>query len=156
MSDQGHYDPATYEPDRQRPRIGRTEELATKLAYSTEHGIGELMAPPPGRKHKWATGKEKWEAKQLEGQKAAGVVGKRRGRPAKPAPTPAELVADFLERLTRYQAWVIQRSYSPGILETERASILVDQRSLDQQSLLTDEVRALADVVLQVAATNER
>lgn len=157
MSDQGHYDPAIYEPDRQRPKIGPTEERVISGADRLERALTQQMASAYGRRHTWATGREKWEAKQREGQRAAGVVGKRRGRPVKPAPTPAELVADFLERLTRYQGWVINESYSPGILETERQSIAADQRSLEASGLLSDEVRALADVVLQVAvATSEQ
>jgi hypothetical protein len=151
MSSGNHYDPARYEPDRQRPRIGPTEERAARAADQLERALTGNMASPYGRKHVWATGREKWEAKQREGQRAAGVVGRRRGRPAKPAPTPAELVADFLTRLTRYQTWVINASYSPGILETERASIQADRQSLETSDLLNDELKSLADVVLQVA-----
>src|SRR5215510_1172130 len=113
----------------QRSKQTAAEETAGRLADKAERLLRQSMRPTnlTVGKHKWATGKEKWEALQSDGAKAAG---KKRGRPKKPEPTPAELLAAFIDRVLLYQEWVSSGTQSEFTLQGERECLLKQQLEL--------------------------
>lgn len=69
-------------------------DVARRLEYQAEQLLIKGMNPEfRQHKHKWATGKEKWEAVQKAGRIAAGVEGTGRGRRGR---SPEEKAVDYL------------------------------------------------------------
>jgi hypothetical protein len=142
------YDPAKYEPNKQRPLLSKAERVAMELADRAERLLRESAKSNAARKHKWATGKEKWEALQLEGAKAAGVVGRKRGRPAAPPPSPEDLLKRFMDRLALYQGWVIEGTYGPMQLVPEQQNLRAQYQRLLDLGLVYPELEQLAEVII--------
>lgn len=123
--------------NREKERIAR--EVAEGLRERADRLLKVSMNPEfKQRKHKWATGKEKWEMLQSEGRKAAGVDG--RGRPRKIV-TELDAANEFVALLEQFVAYT--------------AEIGVDENSNRLKQDLIDKFPAVAtqvgmDVILVV------
>lgn len=96
------------------------QQTARRLEYTAERLTSAAMMPTtPTHKHKWATGKEKWEAVQRAGRIAAGVEksGKRGPKPANPMELTSKLMGQ-VEGYTNLVASGDPDQIAPAIRES--------------------------------------
>lgn len=121
----------------QQGKMTSEEETSQRLADKARRLLEASMLPAhPQHKHKWATGKEKWQALQAEGAKAAGV---RRGRPVKESA--ADKLVNLLTLLQAYQL-------DPNKPSLTRLVAINYWSELEEQELWTPELEAMARFVL--------
>lgn len=117
----------------------RLVERAFKLLEAS------MMPNTPTHKHKWATGREKWEAVQEAGAKAAGKRG--RGRPRKEVNWEKKL-QDFSDGMAKYHKYVLGE-VEPSLPLEIIAGMLADELTvLETAGILTEEVAMAARMML--------
>lgn len=128
-----------------RLRRETAEQTARRLDYTAEQLVKASMRPTtPTHKHKWATGKEKWEAVQRAGRIAAGV--EKSGKRGPKTKTPQQLTDQLMGQILGWQELVA--SGDPDELAASIHSSLISQ--LED---LADSLEP-ADVALMQAALN--
>lgn len=121
-------------------------EVARKLAFRAEQLVRQSMKPgTPTGKHKWATGKEKWEAQQAAGRRAADEkAGKVSGRRAK-ANTSAVMMDLLIGKLTEAQTKLVGGQV---LSEQEISEIHGVARQVRMAEGMTDELEMLIRIVI--------
>lgn len=117
----------------------RLSERAFKLLEAS------MLPSTPTHKHKWATGREKWEAVQRDGERAAGKRG--RGRPRKEVNWEEKLRV-FTEGLAKYHRYVLGE-VEPSLPLEVIAGMLSDELTvLESVGILTGEVAMATRLML--------
>lgn len=128
----------------QSSKMTAAEETSQRLAEAARKLLEESMAHTGQRPHKWARGREKWEAQQLGGQIAAGVVTKGRGRPRKVEDIGA-IFDEFMEGLTKISTKVQNGEAVPGL---SRTVLKIKLQKLESAGALSAELAMAAKLII--------
>lgn len=121
-------------------------EVARKLAYRAEKLLEQGMRPgTPTGKHKWATGKEKWEAQQAAGKRHADELAGKPVRGRGKVTANQAILELLISRLTEVQAKVVS-GQAPDELEIQGIHGLARQCRMAEQ--MTDELEMLIRMVI--------
>lgn len=130
----------------QHSTISSAEETRQRLSERAFKLLEAGMMPStPTHKHKWATGREKWEAVQRDGERAAGKRG--RGRPRKEVNW-EERLREFTTDLSRYHRCVLKEIDLGLPLEVMAARLTGQLAELESAGVLTEEVAMATRLML--------
>lgn len=127
----------------QSSKMTAAEETSQRLADAARKVLEQGMAHTGQRPHKWATGREKWEAQQYHGSVAAGVT-KGRGRPRKVEDLEA-IFDEFYEGLQAISRKVQAGEVVPGL---SRTVLRIKLQKLESAGVLTAELATAAALII--------
>lgn len=127
----------------QPTKMTAAQETSERLADAARRVLEQGMAHTGQRPHKWATGREKWEAQQHHGAVAAGVT-KGRGRPRKVEDIGA-VFDEFMEGLTAISTKVQNGEQVSGLTKTV---LRIKLQKLTAAGALSDELAMAATLII--------